>query len=239
MSKILSIDTATDICTVAISENGNIISYRDSANDRSHSILLAVYIDEVLIESNLAVSDLDAVAISKGPGSYTGLRIGVSSAKGLCYGSGKPLIAVSTLQAMCFGVDKIKLQKQKGSDFYFAPMLDARRMEVYTAVYDNNYEVQQEVNAHILDENSFDTFLDEKPVIFFGSGAQKFKDIIDHKNAVFVDDYLHSARFMSGIAESKFENKKFEDVAYFEPFYLKDFVTTTPKKNILFPQNKK
>lgn len=238
MSKILNIDTATDVCTVAISENSTIRSFRDSADNRSHSTLLAVYIDEVLKESNLSVSELDAIAISMGPGSYTGLRIGVSAAKGLCYGSGKPLIAVSTLQAMCYGIGNSFLQDKGLTDFYFAPMLDARRMEVYTAVYHKNFEVKQEVNACILDENTFRKFLDEKPVVFFGSGAQKFKEIVNHEHAIFMDEYRHSARYMFPIAEMKFANENLEEVAYFEPFYLKDFVTTTPKKNILFPQQK-
>ncbi len=238
MTKILSIDTATDICTVAISEKGEVISFRDSAEDRSHSVLLAVYIEEVLNETKLKVEDLDAVAISKGPGSYTGLRIGVSSAKGLCYGADIPLISVSTLQAMCFGIPETFLSEMNLADFYFAPMLDARRMEVYTALYDSSYQTKVGVNALILDESSFFKYLEEKPVIFFGSGANKFKEIVTHKNAFFYSDFKHSARFMKTLATSKLAESKFEDVAYFEPFYLKDFVTTTPKKNILFPSKK-
>lgn len=239
MSKILCIDTATDICTVSISENGEVISFRDSAEDRSHSVLLAVYIEQVLQETNLKVEELDAIAISKGPGSYTGLRIGVSAAKGLCYGANVPLISVSTLQSMCYGIPESYLKENNLSDFYFAPMLDARRMEVYTAIYDNNCLEKAEVNAEILDENSFSDFLNEKPVIFFGSGANKFQEVINHKNAFFFPEFKHSARFMLSLAESNLKNNKFEDVAYFEPFYLKDFVTTTSKKNILFPGKSK
>lgn len=235
MGKILSIDTATDVCTVSISDSGKIISLRDSAENRSHSVLLGVYVKEVLKESGLKVNELDAVAISKGPGSYTGLRIGVSVAKGLCYGANVPLVSVPTLQAMCYGIPESYLIEKGLSDFYFAPMLDARRMEVYTAIYGSDFSVIQDVNALILDEGSFIDLLDKKPVVFFGTGAEKYKDIVKHENALFFEDYKHSSSYMMHIAESELSNEQFEDVAYFEPFYLKDFVTTTPKKNILFP----
>ncbi len=234
MSKILSIDTATDICTVTISDSGNILSFRDSGDDRSHSVKLATYIDQVLKDAQLKVSDLDAVAISMGPGSYTGLRIGVSTAKGLCYGANIPLISVSTLHAMCYGVSQEAKADYKLDDFFFIPMLDARRMEVYAGVYNSNYACVQEVNAIILEEDTFSGFLNEKSVLFFGSGAEKYKNVVSHKNARFYSAYIHSSRYMIHLAESKLKNNQTENVAYFEPFYLKDFVTTTPKKNVLF-----
>ena len=238
MSRILCIDTATDICTVAIMNNGKIESLRESGNERSHAIKLAVYIDEILKEKNTTVDQLDAIAISRGPGSYTGLRIGVSTAKGLCYGSGIPLVSVSTLQSMCYGIPKQFIIENKLADFHFAPMLDARRMEVYTAVYNPDYTLKQDIKAEIIDENSFINFLYEKPVIFFGEGAAKTKDILTHPNALFYPDFKHSSVNMGKLAAQKLSENKTEDVAYFEPFYLKDFITTTSKKNILFPGKK-
>ncbi len=233
MSKILCIDTATDICTVTVFEDEQSLIFRDSGEERSHAVQLGVFINEILEEICLSVADLDAIAISKGPGSYTGLRIGVSMAKGLCYAQGIPLISVSTLHAMCYGVSQSFIDEHKLKNFYFCPMLDARRMEVYTALYDPDYLPVYEISAKILDENSFNDTLDQKPVIFFGNGAGKFREVTSHKNALFYDDFRHTSRNMRDIAFSKFENKDFEDVAYFEPFYLKDFIATVPRKNIL------
>ncbi|MBN1119060.1 MAG: tRNA (adenosine(37)-N6)-threonylcarbamoyltransferase complex dimerization subunit type 1 TsaB [Bacteroidales bacterium] len=239
MSKILCLETATDVCSVCISENGSVISARESGNERSHALQLAVFIDEILKESGIEIKNLDAVAISRGPGSYTGLRIGVSTAKGLCYGSGKPLISISTLQSMCYGVPESYMKENKLENFYFAPMLDARRMEVYSAVYSKDKTVVEDISAVIIEDDSFNKYLDEKPVVFFGDGAEKTKEILNHPNAFFFDDFKHSSQFMNVLAHQKFEEEKFEDVAYFEPFYLKDFITTTSTKNILFPGGKK
>jgi tRNA threonylcarbamoyladenosine biosynthesis protein TsaB len=233
MSKIMCIDTATDVCTVSIFDADNCLAFRDSGEERSHAVQLAVYIDEVLKETNLKVSDLDAIAVSKGPGSYTGLRIGVSMAKGLCYASGIPLVSVSTLQAMCYGLSDDFKAANTLNDFYFCPMLDARRMEVYTAFFNADYSKHQDIRAEIIDDDSFASLLNEKQVIFFGNGAEKTKQHITHKNAIYFDDYKHSSKYMASIAQQKLKVNKVEDVAYFEPFYLKDFVATTPRKNIL------
>ena len=226
-------DTATDICTVSIFEDDNCIASRDSGEERSHAVQLAVYIDEILKEAGMQVSALDAIAISKGPGSYTGLRIGVSTVKGLCYAAGIPMISVSTLQAMCFGVSQDFPEQNNLADFYFCPMLDARRMEVYTAFYKTDYTKAQDISAEIIDDHSFKDKLDAKPVIFFGNGAEKTKEHLTHSNAVFYDSYVHSSKYMITIAQDKLANRDFENVAYFEPFYLKDFVATRPRKNIL------
>ncbi|HBH47650.1 MAG TPA: tRNA (adenosine(37)-N6)-threonylcarbamoyltransferase complex dimerization subunit type 1 TsaB [Bacteroidales bacterium] len=233
MSRILLLDTATDICTVSLFEGDKCIAMHESGEDRSHAVQLAVYVEEVLKESGFRVSDLNAIAVSKGPGSYTGLRIGVSTAKGLCYAANVPLISVSTLQAMCSGVNKEYLTANNLHDFYFCPMLDARRMEVYTAFYRSDYTKHRDISAEIIDDASFVDLLNEKPVVFFGNGAEKTKAHIKHKNAFYFDAYKHSSTYMLTQATRKLEEKIFEDVAYFEPFYLKDFVATIPRKNIL------
>jgi tRNA threonylcarbamoyladenosine biosynthesis protein TsaB len=232
MSKILCIDTATDICTVSVFENKKCIAIRNSTEDRSHAVQLAVYIESILKETNMQVCNLDAVAISMGPGSYTGLRIGVSMAKGLCYGASIPLIAVSTLQAMCYGITNSFKEQHGLSNFYLCPMLDARRMEVYTSVFNPDYSEVNPVSAEIIDNSSFLDLLEKKPVLFFGNGAEKTKEHIQHKNAIFYGAFVHSSEYMAEIAYNKFRNKQFEDVAYFEPFYLKDFVATIPSKNV-------
>jgi len=233
MSLILCIDTATDTCSVVLSDDNKIVSYRESADDRSHAVKLAVFIDEVLHESGIKAGQLSAVAVSMGPGSYTGLRIGISTAKGLCYGAGIPLIAVSTLQSMCFGVSRDYLEKNRLTDFYFCPMLDARRMEVYTALFNPHCTNVKDISAEIIDSNSYKEFLETKPVIFFGSGAEKVKTEIKHTNAFFYEGFVHSAKNIITLASEKLNSSKFEDVAYFEPFYLKDFIATVPRKNIL------
>lgn len=233
MSKILCLDTATDTCSVVLTENETIIASRESADDRSHAAKLAVFIDEVFREAETSAKELSAVAISMGPGSYTGLRIGVSTAKGICYGAGIPLISVSTLQSMCYGVNSAFINQNNLTDFYFCPMLDARRMEVYTSVFDIKHQVVKNISAEIIDENSFKDFLDIKPVIFLGSGAEKIKEVISHKNAFFYNGFIHTAKNMLVPALEKFNMQQFEDVAYFEPFYLKDFVATVPRKKVI------
>lgn len=235
MSRILCIDTATDVCSAAIMNGTKAEFMRESGNERSHAVQLAVYIDDLLKEMKSTVDELDAIAISCGPGSYTGLRIGVSTAKGLCYGGNIPLISVSTLQSMCYGIPQDFINEKNLSDFYFAPMLDARRMEVYTSVYNSDYTLVQDIKAEIINEDSYLDYLNNKPVVFFGEGAPKTKEILNHPNAVFYDHFNHSAKYMGAIAFQKLKEQKFENVAYFEPFYLKDFITTTSKKNILFP----
>lgn len=228
-SIILNIESSTTNCSVALGRDGNCIELLEINDGYSHAEKLAPFVDQLLKSHQLKVSDLDAIAVSMGPGSYTGLRIGVSLAKGLCYSANKPLISVPTLQAMCLH-PTVKKAVVNHQIKLMCPMLDARRMEVYTAVYDLGIDAMEEVQAKILDESSFEGLLNENAVLFFGSGSEKFNNIIKNENAYFADEVWPSAREMCFIAESKFEINAFEDVAYFEPYYLKDFMATTPKK---------
>ena len=215
---ILNIETSTKACSVALHKNGElIVSREDVTTNFSHSEKLLKFISELFSDAKLSLSDLDAIAVSKGPGSYTGLRIGVSTAKGLCYGLDIPLISISTLKAMSFGMAlEIK------ADLY-CPMIDARRMEVYSAFFDiNNTEVRK-IQADIIDENSYKKEL-EKKVVFFGDGSEKIKEKIKHENAMFISNIHPSAKNMGLLSYQKFNKSLFEDLAYFEPFYLKDFV---------------
>jgi len=215
---ILNIETSTKACSVALHKNGElIVSREDVTTNFSHSEKLLKFISELFSDAKLSLSDLDAIAVSMGPGSYTGLRIGVSTAKGLCYGLDIPLISISTLKAMSFGMAlEIK------ADLY-CPMIDARRMEVYSAFFDiNNTEVRK-IQADIIDENSYKKEL-EKKVVFFGDGSEKLIEKIKDKNAIFVSDIHPSAKNMGLLSYQKFTKSLFEDLAYFEPFYLKDFV---------------
>jgi tRNA threonylcarbamoyladenosine biosynthesis protein TsaB len=237
MALILNIETATNVCSVALAHDGELMCLKESLKDKSHSALLSVFIDETLRENNLSAVQLDAVAVSKGPGSYTGLRIGVSVAKGLCYGSNKPLISVNTLKAMACGMlnlyNQNKTSQSHPENSLFCPMIDARRMEVFTAIYDHLNNVIEDTRALIVEPSSFDIYLTDKKLIFFGSGAKKIKDIIHNKNAIFFDNYNTSARNMINLSEEAFRKMQFENVAYFEPFYLKDFIATVPKKKHL------
>ena len=215
---ILNIETSTKACSVALHKNGELIVCREDVTANfSHSEKLLKFISELFSDEKLSLSDLDAIAVSMGPGSYTGLRIGVSTAKGLCYGLDIPLISISTLKAMSFGMAlEIK------ADLY-CPMIDARRMEVYSAFFDiNNTEVRK-IQADIIDENSYKKEL-EKKVVFFGDGSEKLIEKIKNKNAIFVSDIHPSAKNMGLLSYQKFTKSLFEDLAYFEPFYLKDFV---------------
>ncbi|WP_299551857.1 tRNA (adenosine(37)-N6)-threonylcarbamoyltransferase complex dimerization subunit type 1 TsaB [Seonamhaeicola sp.] len=222
MALILSIETATTNCSVALSRHGNTIALKeDSRNGYSHAEKLHVFIDDVLKEANIDKNKLDAIGISKGPGSYTGLRIGVSAAKGLAFALDKPLISVPTLDALA-------LQVTCNNGVIIA-MLDARRMEVYSAVYDSSYNQIRDTQAQILDETSFADYLEKDKVYFIGNGVEKTREIINHPNAVFIEDKLPSANEMSGLAYDKYKISDTEDVAYFEPYYLKDFVAIKPK----------
>lgn len=233
---ILNIETATSICSVALTKNNELLSRRESDDRNSHSSKLTLFIDEVIKEVDINYTDLDAIAVSKGPGSYTGLRIGVSTAKGLCYALDKPLISVGTLQAMALGMaEKFITEKLFEKSVLFCPMIDARRMEVYSALYDSNNKEVREIRAEIIDKNSFSEFLQNNKIIFFGDGASKCKQVLTHReNAIFIDNFFPSASFMTEIADLKFKNKDFEDVAYFEPFYLKDFIPGKPKVKGLY-----
>jgi len=225
MSIILGIETSTKICSVAVSDGYKLLAIEEEGGEYSHSEKLTTFIQKVLERANLNLKSIDAIAISKGPGSYTGLRIGVSVAKGLCYSLNKPLIAIDTLQAMALG-----MLKNEKSELYCS-MIDARRMEVYTALYDSNNNIVYPVSAKIIDENSFQNHLKDNKVAFFGDGSAKCKEALaQHKNAVFSDFGLPSAEFINELAVEKFNKKEFKDVAYFEPYYLKDFVATKAKK---------
>lgn len=221
-SFILNIETSTTNCSVSLSKEGEtFVLKEDYNNSYSHAERLHIYIDEVLKEANLKSSNLDAIAISKGPGSYTGLRIGVSAAKGLCYALDIPLISVATLDGLA--------QQIKIEDGVIVPMLDARRMEVYSAVFNSEYKQIRETQAQILDTASFNEYLEKGKVYFIGSGVEKTKTLITHPNAIFVENKLPSANEMSKLAFDKHKKNDIEDIAYFEPYYLKDFIALKPK----------
>ncbi len=230
MPTILHIESSTLTCSVAVSVNGETIGLKESHDQAySHSEKLVVYIDEVIKEAGLKPSGLEAVCVSKGPGSYTGLRIGVSAAKGLCYGLGIPLLSVGSLESMTNWAN-INFKEELADVSLLCPMIDARRMEVYTQLFDASLKILQPVSAEIIDKQSFTSELEKGKVAFFGDGAAKCKEIINHANAIFLDEFLPSASGMIALAEAKFAQKQFEDVAYFEPYYLKDFVAGKPKK---------
>ena len=226
MERIILIETSTALCSVALAEDGVITAYKESSAPKAHASLTAVFIDEMLAERNLKISDCNAVCVSMGPGSYTGLRVGVSTAKGLCFGSGKPLIAVGTLDTLV-----AQAAGTEGCDYkYIVPMVDARRMEVYTAVFENGVQITETAPA-IIDENSFAEQLEQGPVLFIGDGAGKCADVIRHSNANFAQCWPKASSMLEPAMKS-YKEKRFEDVAYFEPFYLKEFVATVSKKKM-------
>ena len=231
---ILHIETATDICSVSLAKDGKLVDIREKSEQRSHAGILTVYIREMFEKNCLSASNLSAVAVSMGPGSYTGLRIGVSVAKGICYGANIPLIAVSTLEAIYTGMrDKLLHEKAEiSADTFFAPMIDARRMEVYVSIFNAAGEIVKNTSAVVVEADSFNSYLSHQ-VYFFGTGSDKLNQTILSKNAIFVNDFKISSAFMIPIAYRKLKNEDFEDVAYFEPFYLKDFIATTPKNRML------
>lgn len=236
MATILNIETATEVCSVNLARDGEIFAEKESREGLNHSQLLTVFIDEIFRESNFDPTQLNAVAVSKGPGSYTGLRIGVSVAKGLCYSLGIPLIAIGTIDALgkftAAHNDEQVPDLTNTDDALFCPMIDARRMEVYTALFNAKGEKIEPVSAKIIDENSFAEYLKHHSVVFFGNGAEKCKPALTHPNALFSGPLKASARFMIKLAEEKYNKNEFEDVAYFEPFYLKNFIATVPKNKV-------
>jgi len=225
MPNILLIETATQVCSVGLSIDSKIISIKESHEQNAHSKILNSFIEEIFSEANIDLEQLDAIAVSKGPGSYTGLRIGVSSAKGLCYSLDIPLIAIETLYSIAEG----SRQRTNAENTLFCPMIDARRMEVYCAIFDMNLNKVEETCAKIITKDSFNEILEDHKVIFAGDGSAKCKRIIQHPNATFIEDIHPSANYIANVAEKKFRQKQFEDVAYFEPFYLKDFIAGIPK----------
>ena len=234
MALILCIETGTDICSVGIARDGELISLRESDEGRDHARQVGVFVDELLDEMGLQPEDLDAVAVGKGPGSYTGLRIGVSFAKGLCYGIQKPLIAIGSLNALTEvareDYEAGILDVEGWEDAVLCPMVDARRMEVYTQRFDAEGKALSEVSAEIIDGESFAAErVSERPFVIFGNGAKKCEEVLSGAQWVAV---APSARGLVRLAEEAFEAGQFEDIAYFEPFYLKDFVVTTSKKRL-------
>ncbi|WP_316803018.1 tRNA (adenosine(37)-N6)-threonylcarbamoyltransferase complex dimerization subunit type 1 TsaB [Pedobacter nototheniae] len=226
MAKILQIETATSICSVALSIDGKTIALKEESGQNLHASNLTLFVEEVIKAAGLTYKDLDAVAVSKGPGSYTGLRIGVSTAKGLCYALDIPLIAVETLKMMAAGF----LFENPDYGNLVCPMIDARRMEVYTTLFDAELAVLEPTVAKIIDETSFKSILEHSQVTFLGDGAAKCAETLAHANSSFSEVNFNSASYMSELSFNAFRSGDFEDVAYFEPFYLKDFVLTQPKK---------
>ena len=224
---ILHIETSTNVCSVALSENSICLFSKSNADGMNHAALLSVFIAEALEVLKPENKKLDAVAVSSGPGSYTGLRIGVSTAKGLCYGYGIPLIAVSTLEVLT--AEALKLM-DNADNALFCSMIDARRMEVYAAFYNSEGDIKREISADIIDSDSYAEILANQPVYFFGNGAEKCKTTLTHSNAHFIDNLVPLADNMISFAEKAYYENKFVDVAYFEPFYLKEFQTTISKK---------
>ena len=225
MALILLLETATTVCSAALARDGQVLALREYHEGYSHAEKLTVFITEILKEAGVSLSQLDAVAVSGGPGSYTGLRIGVSTAKGLCYALDKPLLAVSTLKAMAWNLLHSSFSIPHSS-FRVCPMIDARRMEVYCAVYRPDLSVELPVQARIIGPDTFRELLENDRVVFFGDGAAKCRDILGaHPHAVFSDEGLPSAAALAAQAEEKYNRKETEDLALYEPFYLKDFVS--------------
>jgi len=234
---ILYIETATDICSVAVSEGEKLLALIESGPERDHASLLNRFIREAIAKAGKKLSQLDAIAVSKGPGSYTGLRIGVSTAKGVAYALEKPILSCGTILGMAHASlqhpEVQKLISTYGEQLLLCPMLDARRMEVYTAFFSPTCEYIKEVSADIIDENSYKDLLKNYQICFFGNGAVKCSEYITDENAHFIDGLNPSSGAMIIPVLDQFRRSEFEDVAYFEPFYLKDFVATKPRKKLL------
>jgi tRNA threonylcarbamoyladenosine biosynthesis protein TsaB len=231
MSLILLIETATTSCSVALAQDDQILYLKEINQRNIHAEVITLYIEECLNQANKQYNQLDAVAVSSGPGSYTGLRIGVSTVKGLCFSLDKPMIAVDTMTAMANG-----LRNRGGfaipDNALLCPMIDARRMEVYTALFDAAGRMVQDTAALIIDDNSFSDILAKQPIVFFGDGAAKCREAFANKpNAIFADDFVNSAQDMLNPATSKYKMGEFVDVAYYEPFYLKDFIAGKKKES--------
>ncbi len=232
---IVHIETATSTCSVALSEGDELLGIKESHEEKSHAAQLAPFLKEVVTGAGKSFRDLDAVAVSIGPGSYTGLRIGISTAKGLAFGLDIPVLAVNTLESLTRVAAEPALKAAAGSKqaILLCPMLDARRMEVYTALYRPDLSLFRDVDAEIIDQDSFSDLLATHTLIFFGNGAPKCKPHLNGPSALYLDDVRPSASGMIPLALNLFNEKRFEDTAYFEPRYLKEFIATTPKKKLL------
>lgn len=230
MACILNIETSTDVCSVALSDGQDVLFEKTSYEGHSHASLLGVYVEEALKEMKKNGRKLDAVAVSSGPGSYTGLRIGVSVAKGLCFGFGIPMISIPTLELLA----STAINREGGAkEGLYCSMLDARRMEVYAAIYRPDLSTVRKASADIVTAETYAEWLQESPICFFGNGSSKCKPVIDSPNARFLDDVHPLAANMVPLANQRFEKAEFEDVAYFEPFYLKEFQATIAKNKVL------
>ena len=219
---LLQIETATTVCSVALAKDGEVVAFKQVDERNKHAEVITVFTDELIAKGGFTYACIDAIAVSCGPGSYTGLRIGISTAKGLCYALDKPLIAIETLEAMAWGAIS---EAKPAADVILCPMIDARRMEVYTALFNAKGERIKPTAAEIIDENSFAHLLQNHKVLFFGDGAEKCREIIGNSpNALFLTGFINSATHLTKKAAEKFILKDFEDVAYFEPYYLKDFI---------------
>ena len=228
MSCILHIETSTDVCSVAVTQDGACIFSKEDHEGPNHAVNLGVFVDEAMSFTDNHAIPFDAVAVSSGPGSYTGLRIGVSTAKGVCYGRDLKLIAVPTLELLCVPV--LLNHEEIEPDALLCPMIDARRMEVYAQLFDRSLHEVRPIQADVVDSDTYREYLDKQPVYFFGNGAGKCMEAINHPNAHHIEGIEPLAKHMLPLAERRFFDERFEDVAYFVPFYLKDFVAKTPKK---------
>ena len=228
MSCILNIETSTNVCSVAVSQDGSCIFNKEDHDGPNHAVILGVFVQEALSFIDSHAIPLDAVAVSCGPGSYTGLRIGLSMAKGICYGRDVKLIAIPTLELMC--VPLLLGEKINEENALLCPMIDARRMEVYSQFFDRALNEVRSINADIVESNTYDDILAQQPVYFFGNGAEKCHEVLTHHNAHIIEGIVPLAKNMYPLAEKRMANEQFEDVAYFVPFYLKDFVAKEAKK---------
>jgi len=228
MSCILNIETSTNICSVAVSQDGAVIYQQQDEKGTSQNVSLGCFVDKALSFIDSHAIPLDSVAVSCGPGSYTGLRIGVSMAKGVCYGLNVPLIGIPTLEVLCVPI--LLHQEELPENALLCPMIDARRMEVYSGIYDRALNLVKPISADIIEENSYVDFMEKQPVYYFGNGMDKCKDKIKHPNAHFIDDVVPLASMMFPLSEKAVAKEDYKDVAYFEPFYLKEFIATKPKK---------
>lgn len=225
MSLIISIETSTKVCSVALHKEGELLGDATLWMAQSHSVMLTTLIENVVKQAQHSIEELDAIAVAKGPGSYTGLRIGTATAKGLCVALNKPLVAINSLEAMAAA-----MQGVTAGSHWFCPMIDARRMEVYCAIYDQQMQLQQATEAKIIEASSFEELLAKQSIVFFGDGATKCKDTLNSPNALFVNNFHPTARSVGKQAYQAYLQEQFEDIAYFEPFYLKDFVALKPTK---------
>ncbi|MBF1434521.1 tRNA (adenosine(37)-N6)-threonylcarbamoyltransferase complex dimerization subunit type 1 TsaB [Hoylesella nanceiensis] len=228
MSCILNIETSTNVCSVAVSQDGSCIFNKEDHEGPNHAVILGVFVQEALSFIDSHAIPLDAVAVSCGPGSYTGLRIGLSMAKGICYGRDVKLIAIPTLELMC--VPLLLGEKINEENALLCPMIDARRMEVYSQFFDRALNEVRSISADIVENNTYDDILAQQPVYFFGNGAEKCHEVLTHHNAHIIEGIVPLAKNMYPLAEKRMANEQFEDVAYFVPFYLKDFVAKEAKK---------